>query len=91
VVIFGLLIGEELAGLVGILLAIPVVVIVKETVLFALERMSGQRAPGEESPQSGVPEEAGGPVETADPAAAAAPTREAPPVRPPHPGLSPDS
>ncbi len=91
VVIFGLLIGEELAGLVGILLAIPVVVIVKETVLFALERMSGQRAPGEESPQSGVPEEAGGPVETADPAAAAAATREAPPVRPPHPGLSPDS
>ncbi len=91
VVIFGLLIGEELAGLVGILLAIPVVVIVKETVLFVLERMSGQRAPGEESPQSGVPEEAGGPVETADPAAAAAPTREAPPVRPPHPGLSPDS
>ena len=91
VVIFGLLIGEELAGLVGILLAIPVVVIVKETVLFVLERMSGQRAPGEESPEAGVPGEAGGPVEAAGPAPAPAPTREAPPARPPHPGLTPDS
>lgn len=39
VVIFGLLIGESLAGFVGVLLAIPVVVIAKESVAFATERL----------------------------------------------------
>jgi predicted PurR-regulated permease PerM len=39
VVIFGLLIGETLAGFVGVLLAIPMVVIVKESVAFAMERL----------------------------------------------------
>ena len=38
VVIFGLLIGEQVAGIVGVLIAIPVVVIVKEAVTFATER-----------------------------------------------------
>ena len=94
VVIFGLLIGEELAGLIGILLAIPVVVIVKETVLFVLERMSGQRAPGEESPDAGVPGEvpdaAEAPTATG-PATAVAPTRETPATRAAQAGLSPDS
>jgi predicted PurR-regulated permease PerM len=39
VVIFGILIGEELDGLPGIILAIPVVVLLKETVVYASERM----------------------------------------------------
>ncbi|MBJ7454508.1 MAG: AI-2E family transporter [Thermoleophilia bacterium] len=39
VVIFGLLIGEHLAGIVGVLIAIPVVVVVKEAVIFASERL----------------------------------------------------
>lgn len=39
VVIFGILIGEELYGIPGIILAIPVVVILKETVVYASERM----------------------------------------------------
>lgn len=43
VVIFGLLIGEQVAGIVGILIAIPVVVVVKEAVTFASEQF-GVRA-----------------------------------------------
>ncbi len=39
VVIFGLLVGEQLAGLVGMLMAIPVVVIVKELVTFAADHL----------------------------------------------------
>ena len=39
VVIFGILIGEELYGIPGIILAIPVVVILKETAVYASERM----------------------------------------------------
>jgi hypothetical protein len=39
VVIFGILIGEELYGIPGIILAIPVVVLLKETVVYASERM----------------------------------------------------
>jgi predicted PurR-regulated permease PerM len=39
VVIFGLLIGEQLAGIVGVLIAIPMVVIVKEAVTFGIERL----------------------------------------------------
>ncbi len=39
VVIFGLLIGEQVAGIVGILIAIPVVVVVKEAVMFASEQL----------------------------------------------------
>ncbi len=39
VVIFGLLIGEQVAGIVGILIAIPVVVVVKEAVAFAGEQL----------------------------------------------------
>jgi predicted PurR-regulated permease PerM len=45
VVIFGLLIGEQVAGIVGILIAIPVVVVVKEAVTFASEQLGlGERA-----------------------------------------------
>lgn len=45
VVIFGLLIGEQVAGIVGILIAIPVVVVVKEAVTFASEQLGlGARA-----------------------------------------------
>jgi predicted PurR-regulated permease PerM len=39
VVIFGLLVGEQLYGLVGILLSIPVVVILKETLIYGAERL----------------------------------------------------
>ena len=39
VVIFGILIGEELYGIPGIILAIPVVVLLKETAVYASERM----------------------------------------------------
>lgn len=39
VVIFGLLVGEQLAGLMGMLMAIPVVVIVKELVAFAADHL----------------------------------------------------
>jgi len=38
VVIFGLLVGEQLYGLIGILLAIPMLVILKETVVYTSER-----------------------------------------------------
>ena len=38
VVIFGLLIGEQIAGIVGVLIAIPVVVVVKEAVMFAADQ-----------------------------------------------------
>ncbi|MGD9695618.1 MAG: AI-2E family transporter [Thermoleophilia bacterium] len=38
VVIFGLLIGEQLAGVLGVLIAIPLVVVVKESVMFGIER-----------------------------------------------------
>ncbi|WP_217922355.1 AI-2E family transporter [Miltoncostaea oceani] len=45
VVIFGLLIGEQLAGVVGVLLAIPVVVVVKEAVTFLGERLGEGAVP----------------------------------------------
>lgn len=54
VVIFGLLIGEALAGLVGVLLAIPMVVIVKESVTFAVERLGldGVLPPGDDEEEA---------------------------------------
>ena len=39
VVIFGVLIGEELYGFIGIILAVPVVVILKETAVYMSERL----------------------------------------------------
>ncbi len=39
VVIFGLLIGEQVAGIVGVLIAIPVIVVVKESVIFATDQL----------------------------------------------------
>jgi predicted PurR-regulated permease PerM len=39
VVIFGVLIGEELYGFIGIILAVPVVVIIKETAVYLAQRM----------------------------------------------------
>ena len=53
VVIFGLLVGEHLYGLGGVLLAIPVVVILKEALLFALTRMN-RESMGRQSPE-GLP------------------------------------
>ena len=45
VVIFGLLIGEQLAGVIGVLIAIPVVVVVKETAAFLIERLDRGAVP----------------------------------------------
>jgi predicted PurR-regulated permease PerM len=75
VVIFGLLVGEQLAGIVGVLIAIPMVVIVKEAVSFGIERLGL----GVEPP---VPEAAA--IAVTEPAPAPEPgpvqaTREAPP------------
>ncbi len=39
VVIFGLLVGEQLLGLVGMLIAIPAVVVVKEAAIFAADHL----------------------------------------------------
>lgn len=53
VVIFGLLIGEQIYGLPGLLLAIPVVVIVKETVVYASERMGWTPGPDQVTADAG--------------------------------------
>ena len=45
VVIFALLIGEQVAGIVGILISIPVVVVAKEAFMFAGERLGFDAAP----------------------------------------------
>jgi predicted PurR-regulated permease PerM len=49
VVIFGLLIGEQIAGVAGVLLAIPVVVVVKEAAVFLTDTIDLRRA-GEAEP-----------------------------------------
>lgn len=78
VVIFGLLIGEHLAGIVGVLIAIPVVVVVKEAVIFASERLGFGASAATASPAAA--------------AAAAAPpvTREIPTRAIDAPGLRPE-
>jgi len=45
VVIFGLLIGEAVAGVAGVLLSIPMVVIIKEIVTYAAEYLHGDPLP----------------------------------------------
>jgi len=50
VVIFGLLIGEALAGVAGVLLSIPMVVIIKEIVSYATEYLRGGEPPPPEPP-----------------------------------------
>jgi predicted PurR-regulated permease PerM len=50
VVIFGLLIGEQLAGLVGVLIAIPMVVVVKEAATFASDQLFQRREARAASP-----------------------------------------
>ena len=74
VVIFGLLVGEHLAGIVGVLIAIPVVVVVKEAVMFASERL------GFGTPVAATP----APVPAAGPVTREIPTRaiDAPGLRP---------
>lgn len=73
VVIFGVLIGDELYGLVGIILAVPVVVILKETAVYASERM-GWFTAGDGASVPVVTEAAGNPSGYAPP-----PRRTAPP------------
>lgn len=72
VVIFGLLIGEQLAGLVGVLIAIPMVVIVKEAAAFAADRLLpgrlGPADPGAVEPDAAT---ATTPAESSGPAPAA--------------------
>lgn len=53
VVIFGLLVGEQLAGVVGVLISIPVVVIVKEAVTFISGRLDEGAVPVEDAPVPG--------------------------------------
>jgi predicted PurR-regulated permease PerM len=85
VVIFGLLIGEQLAGVIGVLIAIPVVVIVKEAVLFATEKFGlgvEREAPAPETPEAAAAAPAAPapppPTAPAPTAPLAAPTREMP-------------
>jgi predicted PurR-regulated permease PerM len=83
VVIFGLLVGEQLYGLPGILLAIPVLVIVKETVGFVMDRAGLARWEAREPAlATAVPEPR--PAEAPRPAPREDPPRvmEAPGVRP---------
>ena len=83
VVIFGLLIGEQVAGIVGLLIAIPVVVVVKETVIFASERF-GMSPLGAATPTAA---EAGSVPVRADPPAV---IRELPTRATDAPGLRPE-
>ena len=53
VVIFGLLIGEQLAGIVGVLIAIPVVVVVKEAAMFLSERFDAEMVASSATPSAG--------------------------------------
>ncbi len=82
VVIFGLLIGEQLYGLVGILLAIPVVVILKETVVYASDRFGLARWRREQGTPD--PEDSGSPEAPVSPASP--PTIATRPIPPPRPG-----
>jgi predicted PurR-regulated permease PerM len=77
VVIFGLLVGEQLYGLPGVLLAIPLVVICKESVVYFSERMGMARWRQET--------ELGGPTAPPEPgpAPAPAPAPGPPPAAPP--------
>ncbi len=79
VVIFGLLIGEQLAGFIGVLLAIPVVVVVKEAAIFlsdALDRGEMPVAPTAPDAVALAPE----PPPTPPPPPAPAAVPEQPPV-----------
>jgi len=51
VVIFGLLIGEALFGFLGILVALPLLVILREAVVFAFGRMGGGAAASPAAPE----------------------------------------
>ncbi len=55
VVIFGLLIGEALAGVAGVLLAIPMVVIVKELITYAGDYFAGDTSEFDEVPEESDP------------------------------------
>jgi predicted PurR-regulated permease PerM len=57
VVIFGLLVGEQLAGLVGVLIALPIVVVVKEAVTFAGELLGVGRVAEVVDPEVPVTED----------------------------------
>jgi len=83
VVIFGLLIGEQLYGLVGILLAIPTVVIVKESVVYFSERLGVARW---ERVERAPP-----PVEPEPPPAPPAAEAPAPHAEPPQPEPAPSA
>ncbi len=55
VVIFALLIGEAVAGVAGVLLSIPMVVIVKEIVAYATDYLTGEAPPPELPPDEPAP------------------------------------
>lgn len=82
VVIFGLLIGEQVAGVIGVLIAIPVVVVVKEAVMFAADQFGLDLAA---HPAEPAPAHAHAPAPAPDmPATREMPTRaiDAPGLRP---------
>jgi predicted PurR-regulated permease PerM len=84
VVIFGLLIGEQLAGIAGVLLAIPMVVIVKESVMFAIERFGVGLEGAGPAPAAGAAPPAASTAAATATAAAAQPA----PARAPVPDLT---
>jgi predicted PurR-regulated permease PerM len=55
VVIFALLIGDQIAGVGGVLLAIPTVVIVKELVIFAADHLRGGELPPTDTAEESTP------------------------------------
>lgn len=70
VVIFGVIVGQQLAGVIGILIAIPTVVLVKETVLFASQQLRlGRQAEDAASAET---------ISTPDPATTAEMPRQPP-------------
>lgn len=81
VVIFGLLIGEQIAGIPGILIAIPGVVIVKEAVTFGMghlrPRGTAEEVAAADRADAGLPPEPG-------------PAQDGPPARPAVPAAVPD-
>jgi predicted PurR-regulated permease PerM len=67
VVIFGLLIGEQVAGVAGVLLSIPVVVVVKEATVFLTDTIDLRRAAAESAEAPPPPPAAPAPAGTATP------------------------
>ncbi len=73
VVIFGLVVGQQIAGVIGVLIAIPTVVLVKETVLFASQQLRLGARQAEPAPADDPAASAGGDTTARAPLAGATP------------------